>query len=131
MTRVIAILLGAQLLSACATQPFALGDCPDPQSVDKVIISYQQQNNMVKLQAAPNRIEVDSGDLIEFQINGNLGKVVSVAGKNTASDWISGNATAGSFFVCVDPDAAKDAEYRYMVNVVDIGELDPEVRIRP
>lgn len=130
MTRVFSILLTAHFLSACAAQPFALDDCTDPQRTDRVIISYQQQDNMVKLQAAPNRIEVDSGDLIEFKINGSLGKVVSVSGKNAASSWINGNATAGSFFVCVDPAQPTATEYRYKVNVTDIGMLDPEVRIK-
>jgi len=132
MARLLSILAAAAVISGCTTFPSIIGECSDPQNVTPVNITYQQQNNMVKLQVAPNKIDVDRGDLIRFKINGSLGKLVSVSGKvsDPAASWITGNGTAGSFYVCVENDKVPNQTYKYKVEVEGIGYLDPEVRVR-
>jgi len=132
MSKLFVILPAIAIVGGCAAIPRTIGTCTDPQHTTPVNISYQQQNNMVKVQAAPHRAEADRGDLIRFKINGSLGKLVSVNGK--ASDpeaaWITGNATDGSFYVCVPMTANGMQTYSYEVHVDGIGFLDPEVRVR-
>ena len=120
------------LFAGCAVLPQSVGSCSNPQRATPVNISYQKQNNLVKVQAAPHRIDADRGDLIRFNINGSLGVLVSVKGKATDPDasWIAGNATAGSFYVCVPMSTNPNQVYSYEVDVDGIGFLDPEVRVR-
>jgi hypothetical protein len=132
MIRMLSILFALVVLSGCAALPQSIGTCVEPQRVRSVNITYQQQINMVKVQVAPHRVEANSGDLIRFKINGTLGKLVSVKGKATDPDaaWIVGNATAGSFYVCVPMIAEPTQLFSYEVDVDGIGFLDPEVRVR-
>ena len=120
----------AVLMSGCAPAPPDI-DCSGP--ITKITLSYVETYNMVKVQAAPKRAEVDPDDVIRFKINGSLGNLVTVSGKasdSPDSDWISGSGTSGSFYVCVPKDAVRDRIYEYDVVVDDIGTLDPEVRIK-
>jgi hypothetical protein len=126
------ILLTAAILGGCSVSPVSIDGCPSPQRVTPINIGYQQQNNMVQIQVAPNHAEVDRGDLIRFKVNGNLGKTVTVSGKATDPDasWIAGSATSGHFDICVTTDKIVNQTYSYMVEVDGIGILDPEVRVK-
>lgn len=132
MKKLFLICLTLTVLGGCAALPESIGTCTSPRQATPVVIGYTQQNNLVRVQAAPHRINVDRGDLIRFQINGSLGNLVSVSGKATDPDaaWITGNATSGSFYVCVPMTTTKEQVYSYEVDVDGIGFLDPEVRVR-
>ena len=130
MKKMPAFLSVAVMLSGCGIAP-TFDECVGS-GITPINITYVQQNNMVKVQVAPNRAMVDPGDTIRFKITGNLGKVVKVVGKasDPLSSWISGQATSGYFFACVPSDAKPDQAYLYEVHIADIGFLDPEVRVR-
>jgi hypothetical protein len=132
MRKLLLISPAVVILGGCAALPNSIGTCTNPQRATPVVISYAQQNNMVRVQAAPFRIEADRGDLIRFQIAGSSGNLVSVSGKATDPDaaWITGNATSGSFYVCVPMTTTEGQVYSYEVDVDGIGFLDPEVRVR-
>lgn len=131
MSKLLLILPAVAILGGCTTTLPSIGACTNAKGVTPINITYQQQNNMVKVQVAPHRADVDRGDLIRFKINGNLGKTVSVKGKETDPDasWITGNGTSGEFYVCVPITTIKDQVYSYEVDVDEIGFLDPEVRV--
>jgi hypothetical protein len=120
---------------ACALISYG---CAAPQIVDNcsgnssppIIISYQQQENMVKLQTAPNMTKVDKGKYIQFKIISNLGKDVTVEGKDQKSNWLAGGSSGSDFFVCVGDTTVKGETYEFKVRVEGIGMLDPAVRIR-
>ncbi len=130
MKKMPAFLSVVLMLSGCGIAP-TFDECVGS-GITPINITYVQQNNMVKVQVAPNRAMVDPGDTIRFKIIGNLGKVVKVEGKasDPPSIWISGQATSGYFFVCVPSDVMPGQTYRYEVDIADIGFLDPEVRVR-
>ncbi len=118
-------------MSGCDTAPPDI-DCSGPPDT-QIILSYVDTHNMVKVQAAPKRAEVDPEDIIRFTINGSSENLVTVSGKKSDkphSNWISGSGTSGSFDVCVPTDVVRDRIYKYDVNVAGIGTLDPEVRIK-
>lgn len=132
MAKLLSILPAAAILGGCAALPLSIGECSNPQGTTPINITYQQQNNMVKVQVAPNKVDVVRGDLIRFKINGTQGNLVSVSGKASDPDasWIVGNGTAGSFYVCVPMDKVVGQTYSYEVDVDGIGFLDPEVRVK-
>lgn len=117
------------LFSACAVAP-EIDSCDG--AVKNINITYNETNNMVKIQVAPKRAEVDPDDILRFKISGNLAKTVTFQGKTSDPDasWITGSATGGSVWLCVPKDAPRNKIYTYQVDVEDIGYLDPEVRIR-
>jgi hypothetical protein len=132
MIKSLSILLAAGMLGGCVALPEAFGACANPQGITPINISYQQQNNMVKVQVAPHKADADRGDLIRFKVNGSLGNTVTVNGKAADPDasWITGSATSGYFYVCVTMDKVVGQTYHYEVHVDGIGFLDPEVTVR-
>ena len=84
----------------------------------------------------PARACARPGDLLWFKVKSKKDdRRVSVEGKNTESNWISGGGKHAWFFVPVPygiiDDGDDDGElFRYSILVEDGPDLDPEVRVR-
>ena len=128
MKKLVGILACALITYGCAA-PQIEDNCSGNSS-PPIIIKYQQQDNMVMLQTAPNETDVDKGKYIQFKITSNLGKAVTVEAKDKTNKWLAGGSTGDDFFVCVGDDAVKNQRYEFIVRVADIGMLDPAVRVR-
>ena len=119
MMRWLIAVSGASVLAGCAIAP-EFDEC-DNSATTQINITWQKQNNMVKVQAAPNKVEVDAGDTLRFKFSGNPSATVDVDGKASDPDsfWIDGDGTGtnGYFFVCVPGNVQKGRSYFYEVDV--------------
>ena len=116
------------LLLALATYDylaFAPPGCTNP-GYKQINIKYGPS----LLQVTPHRKDVYAGDALRFNIisSGGLGgKTVTVSPKDPAVSWPD-KSSSSTFVVCV-PAATLSGDYKYKVEISDVGELDPVVRI--
>jgi len=118
--------LGAAVFfSGCAVGP-TTGTCIDP-PITRINIVFVK-NSEIKV-SSPN-IRTEPGNILRFKLTGASSDTVNIKGKNTASAWIDGTGSGGSYIdVCVDSSQA-DATYQYEITIPTVGYLDPEVTVR-
>ena len=136
------ILGAAACLSACAPMKPRLGAtaCSDGSPKKDVTISYGDS----KLEVDVKEKKVKRDDYLVFKLKPDSTKgpdgldyktvTVTVSGKNSASQWISASGSdvgsGGEFIVCVPTGQAYDT-YEYLVQVNEVGTLDPRVIVEP
>jgi hypothetical protein len=143
MQRTILMLLTTILVFGCATTDTPI-ECTGPDA-PPVTIHYGDSELWVK----PTRADVKRGGNFVFILNALENPVtdppdvhykdvkVTVKGKTKADAWIvetSGTwnppASGHKLRICVPPDQAT-VEYEYTVTVVEVGYLDPRVKVSP
>lgn len=140
------VLLSGLLFSGCATSAETNVDPKDgidPRNceegddrgpeVKQVNINYETEDFNVK----PPILCVQPGDVLKFKLNGNPHKFVTVEGKGTGDEWISGDNSGKKkgFFVLVPddllPEGVDDPMRVYYYSVtIDGVDYDPEVRVK-
>ena len=136
------ILGAAACLSACASLmkgPTA-SVCTSSSPKKDVTITYGDSN--LSVDAKEKKVHRD--DYLVFKLKPDSTKgpdgldyktvTVTVSGKNSASQWISASGSddgsGGELIVCVPTGQAYDT-YEYLVQVNEVGTLDPRVIVEP
>jgi hypothetical protein len=116
-------------MAGCAPSvPLTIG-CPDAKP-KTVKISFKK-NEEIRV----NRpvLNVEQGDVIVCEIKGGAGIEVIIEGAESDDEWLDtkgkGSPDGNSYYVCVEDDQdVKD--YKYNIEVVGVGTLDPVVRVK-
>ena len=121
----LAIVTGVSLACyGCASQAPMSAGCGDV-TARKITINYKK-NETIKV--SPPVREIEQGEAIEFRLKGEAGTMVTVSGKGTAAQWISGSDTGSpggtSFYVCVGGAQNPDAGNFNLVGIV-VGKEHP------
>ena len=124
------IMLGTILVcSGCASQAPVSAGCGDT-SARRITINYKKNET---IRVSPPTREVEQGEAIEFRLKGEAGTMVTVSGKGSTAQWISGSDAGSpggtSFYVCVGTNQAP-VDYGYKIEVAGVGYLDPVVRVK-
>jgi len=139
-------LLAAACLSACAQAQekpaSAMLACTASSPKKDVTIDYGDSEISIKTKSERAK-QVKHDDYLVFKLKpdsdpgpgiGDYGTVtVTVAGKNSASNWIAASGTYNSsseLIVCVPHDLEYDT-YEYVIFVAGVGTLDPRVIVVP
>ena len=134
--RATVFLLALALSGGCATVAPEDSDC-EGAKLRNITIVYQRHS---KITVAPPRKEVDRGDAINYIVTGTESRVFKAKGTKAPPNssasfaWLNatgkgGTARSGnSHIVCVPVDQ-EPGIYEYMIEIEDVGTLDPEVHV--
>lgn len=128
--RRIAFLLGTSIVfSGCATMAPMTAGCGDVVA-KKVTINYKKNNS---INVSPPTRDVEQGEAIRFVFKGDAGADVKIDGATAQDAWIKsdgkGSPSGNSYYLCVNVNqTARD--YKYNIEVVGVGTLDPVVRVK-
>jgi hypothetical protein len=99
--------------------------------VKKITIVYQRHN---KITVAPPVRHVDPGDAIEYKVTGPVPRSFKAEGTSGPGSygWLDATGSGGpggvSNIACV-PVGQSAGDYEYMIEIDDVGKLDPVVRV--
>ena len=135
-------LLALSLSGGCASiTPVEPRDevCTTAAPGNKINIVYQRHN---KITVAPPQLTVDEGEEIWFFVKGSESRPFKTKGTkpppehpSAKVDWLNSFGEGGtvgngsSFKVCV-PDTQESGDYEYLIEIEDVGTLDPVVRVQ-
>ena len=136
--RMAVFLISLALFGGCATVvPEGLDlDC-EGAKVRTIKIKYKRHG---KITVSPTKREVARGEAIDYRVKGPTSRAFEAKGTkapdaSASFAWLDASGKGGtgwfgnSHIVCVPDDQAR-GNYEYLINIGDVGTLDPVVRVQ-
>lgn len=136
--RMAVFLISLALFGGCATVvPDGLDSKCEGVKARTIKINYKRHG---KIKVSPSKRKVAHGEAINYRVKGAAPRAFKVEGTKAPNasasfEWLNASGKGGtgwygnSHYVCV-PDNQADGEYEYLIEIDNVGKLDPIVQVQ-